>query len=319
MWRAIGWCVALLPFLLAPAVADENEAGAWLADTVGRESGINYEGTFVYSEGGRIEAMHIVHGQGERGGWQRLVSLSGPHREVLVANDDLTCSMPGGDVALRGRKLFSALPSGLGKDLSHLDAHYRFTFAGEDRVAGYSTRVVSIEPRDELRFGYRLWIEPRSGIVMRSVLFDSAGVPVEQLMFTELRLLDQAPAEPAAVATTSDSQTAGQLRELPEAQRHWVAGRLPPGFEEVRNSTFTRRGESHGTEHMVYTDGLATLSVFIEPLEGEQPLFEGHSRFGAMNAFGRALDGHQVVAVGEVPRSTVEMVAQSIAPLPGKP
>jgi sigma-E factor negative regulatory protein RseB len=159
----------------APAHAESssNEAKELLERMVSASRTVDYEGTFVYVQGQHIEAMHIVHSSkdGER---QRLSSLNGSVREVLIVDDTVVCVLPSGKQSFIVGSSFkrSLLPISLPRELNRLDAHYELKLLGKDRTAGLATRVIAIEPRDAYRFGYKLWLDIHTGMVLRSALVD---------------------------------------------------------------------------------------------------------------------------------------------------
>jgi len=70
-------------------------------------------------------------------------------------------------------------------------------------------------------------------------------------------------------------------------------------------------------EHLVYSDGLAAVSVFIEKTDRPAGVgSKGPSRMGAIHAYSKVMDGEQVTVVGEVPESTVAMIGESVKRLP---
>jgi sigma-E factor negative regulatory protein RseB len=190
---------------------------------------------------------------------------------------------------------------------------------GEDRIAGLAARVIAIKPLDAWRYGYRIWLDQRHGIVLRSALLDDKGYPIEQLMFTDVQIkprIDQSVfASPVprreASPETSHQDTHPPAGE-PVTRSAWRIVRLPKGFIKVLHNRFTKSPGHHPTEHLVFADGLATISVFLEQLDGAPPLLQGGSQFGSMSAFGIVVEGHQVLVVGEVPAATVQNIATSI-------
>lgn len=325
--RGAGLLLALLPVLVfaAEPQPQSDEVRAWIEKSMAGISSLNFEGTFVYVQGGRLEAMRIVHGHDASGEWQRLSSLSGAPRQVVLGSRSLTCSLPQGKVSLSSNdERASPFPVTLPANLDALAAHYRFELAGEDRVADHATQVLSLLPRDSLRYGYRLWLEEQTGMVVRTALLDERGEPLEQLMFTELHFLDSPPTPPADVPSRKDADAPATQERLRiqsgsglGGQQAWTFATLPAGFAEVRFSRFDRLGDGRLTDHYVLSDGLATISVFVESLDSEEPLLRGYSRTGAMSALGRVIDGKQIVVIGEVPRSTVEAVALALQPASG--
>lgn len=293
-----------------------QEVRQWLEQMNRTARTLNYEGTFVYVQGQALEAMRIIHSYQDGSERQRLYSLNGTAREVLVRDDRVISVMPDKRIAVSGRGFKrSPFPLTLPRELAALERHYRFEVLGDDRIAGLATRVIDIAPLDQLRFGYRLWLDKATAMVLRSALLDEKGRYIEQLMFTELeikpaidpgKLTDGLP--DAAIDPPPETQEAGE----PVTASNWVLADPPPGFAAVHHSRFTEGSDRRPTEHIVYTDGLATVSVFLDKLDGGKPLLEGASRMGSMNAFGTVKHDHQVLVVGEVPRVTVEAIAAAL-------
>ena len=338
MKRKLLYCavLALTAGSLPPAgrtqPATPENARHWLERMLDSTQTLNYEGTFIYVQGPHMEAMRIIHGSGPEGERQRLFSLSGPPREVVIANNSVICLLPKQQATLAGGAYRSSpFPLSIPRELGRLESHYELEMLGEDRVAGLEAQVVAIKPRDAWRFGYRLWLDRRNGMALRSALLDERGYPVEQLMFTDLQLkprIDDAafelpalPPENTPPEAGSNAKSAQPPSGVPVTQSAWRVAQLPEGFIEVSHKSFTETSGRHLTEHIVFADGLATISVFLERLEGEPPLLQGSSQLGSMNAFGTVVGGHQVLVVGEVPAATVQRIAASIQYVPeaGKP
>ena len=302
------------------AEGQQTEAKIWLERMLRASQTLNYEGTFVYVQGNKLEAMHIIHRSGADGERQRLYSLNGSLREVLVTNDLVTCLLPEQEAQVIGTNFTrSPLPISLPRDLYRLEKYYRLDMLGSDRTAGLETQVVEIQPQDAFRFGYRLWLDSNTGMVLRSALLDENGHILEQMMFTSIELGSEIDltrlSPPEAVIHASAKPSAHPRGGEAVEESNWTVTRLPRGFEQVMHKRFTESPSSvteHETEHLVFTDGLATVSVFLENLQGAEPVLDGASRMGAMNAFGVVVDGYQVMVVGEVPIATVEMIGSSL-------
>ena len=321
-----------LPSISRTQPAAPENARHWLERMLDSAQTLNYEGTFIYVQGPHIEAMRIIHGGGPGGERQRLVSLSGPPREIVVANNQMVCLLPKQQATFAGGDYRrSPFPWSIPREPGRLERHYELQMLGEDRVAGLDAQVIAIKPRDAWRFGYRLWLDRRNGMALRSVLLDERGYPVEQLMFTDVQIKshidDAAFAAPALAPKTAAPNAGANASDAPiptgepVTQSPWRVEQLPEGFAEVSHNRFTEASGRHPTEHIVFADGLATISVFLEQLEGEAPLLQGSSQLGSMNAFGVVVNGHQVLVVGEAPAATVQRIATSIQyrPEAGKP
>lgn len=175
---------------------DESlQVQTWLERTFRAAHTVNYDGTFIYSHNGQIDAMRIVHAATESGDRERLVSLSGPPREVLRDDDMVTCILPDDKSVVVGKaRPNQQFPPSFPVRISRLADYYRFELAGVERVAGHEAQKLVIRPRDRFRYGYRLWMETGTGLLLKSELFDGQQhKPIEQFMFTQIRFLDEVP------------------------------------------------------------------------------------------------------------------------------
>jgi sigma-E factor negative regulatory protein RseB len=296
----------------------DGEARAWLDRMTEALQTLNYDATFVYLHGRQLEAMRIIHKADETGERERLVFLNGAPREVIRNNEIVVCFLPDANSVVveksRARKPF---PDGL-LDAERLSRHYDFVMLGRDRMVGQSARVIGIVPKDPYRYGYRLWLAEESAMLLKSELMNEQGQPIEQMMVTSLELLDDIPA--ASLEPSSEVADAYVWREgvgergpIDASDRRWQVGRQPEGFVLTLYRRQHLPGSSEPVEHLVLSDGLATVSVFIEKTEGSRQMLRGTSYMGAVNAFGTQIAKHQVTVVGEVPQATVVLIGESVS------
>jgi sigma-E factor negative regulatory protein RseB len=307
----------LLLALAAAPVSAELTARQWLDAMSGALQRLDYNGTFVYLHDGKLEAMRITHQRDGMVEKERLASLTGSPREVIRDDQSVTCIMPDSKSVMVGasrpRQPFPTVP----RDLASIERYYRFENVGDDRMAGIMSRVVTITPRDAYRYGYRLWIAKDSKMLLKSDLTGAQGNPIEQLMFTQMNVgsgvagADQPVPLGADTPAWHHQDIRGTAAEEPGARR-WVVRRLPDGFRLTDHQRKRMGPGDASTEHLVYSDGLATVSVYVETASADDNSLRGLSSMGAMNAYGAVVNGHQVVAVGEVPAVTVEMMARSV-------
>jgi sigma-E factor negative regulatory protein RseB len=176
--------------LLAAAsqVSAQDSARQWLDEMSSALQTLDYDGTFVYLHDGRMDAMRIIHQMSEGGQSERLVSLTGSAREVLRDDKAVTCIKADNKSVMIGksrpRPPFPVLPRDLGKT----SRNYQIEDVGDDRMAGYDARVIAITPKDEFRYGYRFWIEQNTRMLLKYDLSDPDGVPIEQVMFTRVKI-----------------------------------------------------------------------------------------------------------------------------------
>jgi sigma-E factor negative regulatory protein RseB len=289
----------------AQSVPDLARAAELLERMSGALRSLNYQGTLVYLADNRPETLHLVHRiEGDRV-QERLVSLSGPVRALTRAHEGVTCVMPDGHQVQVARPVQGHLAQPRPIDPRALTDRYSVTLAGSERVAGRDTDLVQIRPLDDLRYGYRFYLDRATGLPLRSDLIDRDGEAVEQLLFTTIDL-DPHPAGPVPLSS-GDQPGAGK----PPPRWRFEAG--PAGFELV---LYDLMEDPRGTrvEHFVFSDQLSSYSIYVEGDNADG--LDGVTRIGAVHAAGRVVDGHRVTAVGEVPAATVAAAVAAIRSVP---
>ncbi len=252
----------------------------------------SYQGTFVFRRGEELSAMRVTHTADNEGEREVIVTLTGQEREMVRSN--------------RRFGVFSGGEGLSAKLLGNVEKNYELSLLGLDRVAGRYASLVKVAPRDIYRYGYRLWVDNASGLLLKSELLDDDRI-LEQVMFTSIELLpeDEGGSPPeASEPQVKDDQAAPKMSDS-----SWSVTDLPEGFVL---SNLRRADKDNGVEHLVFTDGLASVSVFIESAERPENSFVGYSRLGAVNAFGAIVSGHQVTVVGEVPKAAVRRIGASL-------
>ena len=277
----------------------------------------NYEGTFVFMQNGMVETMSIVHGYTENGIREKMVSLTGDAREVIRDHDVLTCIWPREKlVVIESASDKHGIPSSLPNDLNELAQHYNLTKVGQARIAGHDCTIVKIEPLDEFRYGHKLCIEPENGMVLESKTFDANGTTIENMMFTSFRMRESAPEDlfkPSVNLNDYTWKTANvDMKGKMQPDQAWKIEKLPPGFSLRSVTRRLMSASNNPVQHMVLTDGLASVSVFISKVDDPNSMYKGAHKKGVINAYARDLNQHQITVVGEVPEGTVKMIGSSI-------
>jgi len=313
----LAWALSFAVCHAAFGAAESDNAKQWLQRMLESARMLDYRGVFVYVQGQNLEVMSIVHsGTGDKKR-QRLIALNGAAREITVSGEEAICLLPDQQIAFDTSKYkHSPLPINLPQELASLEQNYRFVENGEDRVADRITRIISIEPRDDLRFGYRLWLDRETGMILRSALLDGQGQVREQFVFTEFEVLDQVAQEllkPQLISAHTVSRTlAGNTFSEKVHEPEWHAKHLPSGFNIVLQQRRPNSAQGNAVEQIVFSDGLAAVSVFLEKVQADGPLLEGPTQMDALNAYGALKEGYQVIAVGEVPMRTIEQIAHAM-------
>ena len=315
-----------------------DDPGVWLEKMNTALATRNYDGTFFHVSDGRVETMRIVHRV--RGGrtTERLVSLDGSGREFVRNDDELTCYLPDQHTVLVEPRqehgpFLGSLPK-FGADVNEFYHIEELTDPHNAHVLGRPARVIAVNPKDQYRFGYRLWLDEKTAMPLKTQLCDSHGQVIEQILFARLDMPETIPDSDLTPAVHTEGMrwvrqgVSGDSAS--PALSAYRASQLPPGFRLTVSGAQTLGGATVPASHMVYSDGLATVSVFVEaphdeeaahdgkagadekPAAPAEPPLQGLARVGSGFAFSTVVQGHQVTAVGEVPAQTVEFIAHSV-------
>lgn len=310
-------CAALLLFVpLSPLWAADGakEARALLEKMAQATRTLNYDGTFVYMHEGHLMTLRILHGADVKGERERLISLSGTAREVMRDEHANVCILSDNRNVVGNVHARRPFSGALTADVERLARYYDFTLAGEDRIANRPANMVAVTPKDSYRYGYRLGVDSATGLLLRSDLVNERGKPVEQVLFTSLGVSDSPS---AALQEPCEAEHSAWHGMNPETATHlpvdagWRVADLPEGFTLVEHEKHIMPGRPMPVEHIIFSDGLALVSVFIEKLE-DTDKFLGFSSRGAVNAYGTMVENHQITVVGEVPRATVQLIGESV-------
>ncbi len=309
--------LAAVAMLLTVGVALGAEPKEWLERMNHALTTRNYIGVFTHNQGGRVETLRIIHRVRGRDVSERLLSLDGAGREFIREGDELVCYFPDKKTVLVERRapdgpLLGALPT-IGDDSALV---YEIRGGQRERLLNRTTRVVTLHPRDQFRYGYKLWIDEETAMPLKTQLCDKTGEVIEQIVFSTIDLPERIP--DSMFKPQMDASTYRWLRAERQVASNatpalWEAMRLPPGFRMANRSAQALPGSSEPVAHLVFTDGIASVSVFVEPRKPDSaPPQVGPARVGSSSAFSTVIDGHQVTAVGEVPPNTVELIAKQV-------
>jgi sigma-E factor negative regulatory protein RseB len=316
--RRILLLVVLTSFSTLAIANNPNQAREWLERMVDAMQQMTYQGTFVYMRGSDdVETMRITHLADESGVRERLYSVSGPHREVIRDREGVRCMLEDtASVAEDQAVVNSYFPEVPLSVIDNEDSGYRLETGGMARIAGHSARRVSISPADSYRYGYDFWLEQNTGLLLKWVLLDSRQKPLAKLMFTDFTIGPEINLD--EVEPGSKEQDYVQMMTMgPEKSvvapgtPRWQPASLPPGFQLSAHNRKTGMDEVY--EHLVYSDGLAAVSVYVEQKDKGVATKSGVSRLGTNHAFVRNQGALRITVIGEVPVVTVKTIGNEMA------
>lgn len=289
----------------------------WLERMSAAMSQMSYQGTFVYVQGDEVVTMRITQVADDAGVRERLVAMSGAPREVLRDSSGVRWVLGDDHSILQdqaySQSFFPQLPT---DERDRTEQSYALKLGGTGRIAGQSVRNIEVKPRDAYRYGYSLWVEEHSALLLKWQLVDSDGRVLAKLIFTDLRMGSEV--DPGELHSSSPLQEFRTMesrlpaaRELVQTTPHWRPARLPPGFALTTHRYFGPQ-DSGIYEHLVYSDGLAAVSVYVESGDSEVAHEPGLSRHGTTHAFSKTAGGVLITVVGDVPAATVELMGDAI-------
>ena len=290
------------------------EALDWLRKIYLATEKLSYSGTFVYQQGTRSETSRITRRADSSGGTERLEVLDGLPREVVRTRDEIRCYLPDSQtIKVDRRRDQRGFPALLPAQVTGLAEHYLISIAETTRIAGFDCQAIVLAPRDELRYGYKLWADMQTGMLLKARAFDRSGEVVEQFTFTQLEI-GNVSRERLRPRQASRAWRVEQSAVTPAnlAEAGWDVRAELPGFHKVAEIRRMLR-DAKPVSQVVYSDGLAAVSVFIEPMAGRsEPARFGLATMGAVNIYTREVANHLVTVVGEAPAASVQRVGNRV-------
>jgi len=303
----------------ASASVSRADARSWLERMQHAARTLSFTGTFVYRHNSVLSAMHIVHRVSGGQVTERLTALDG-HRQVIIRRrGQIACYLPHERVLLVERRVMAlkAFPAFVPAHLKPLRQLYTMHLGGFSRVAGKVARLVIIAPRDAYRYGYRLWADRQTGLLLKASVVNDHDKRVEQFLFTHIRVRRKIPASAVGPIGVNHISTYKEERgELfPDPRPSWTVGKVPPGFHLAMHLMRRIAGHKEIVQHLVYSDGLAGVSVFIGRRPHKKVAHDQLFRLGALHVFRSVVDHRMVTVLGDVPALTVETMGLSVRAL----
>ncbi len=310
-WRR-SLCVLLASLLAHTAWAEVDTPASGLQSLFAKMSrvshSLNYRGSFTYEyfNSPLLQSFRVSHWVADQVEYERLEYLNGPEREVVRSGQQLDCLTPG-DQLLQGRL------TRMGSRLEQLDNFYQVKVLYEERVAGRAATRLQVAPRDNFRHGFLLSVDQETGLVLSSLMVDASGRVLERYQFIELEILPDASElaqQPPAPRQRQAKASPGDCNQTEVGEPNtWQLSWVPPGF------VFAGQQKTQASRDMLmYTDGMTTFSVFIEPTEAALPELVGHrgATLALMSRLTKDQELYRVTVVGEIPQITAEHIAQGV-------
>ena len=310
---------ALALGLACAAQAAPTDPLAWLQRASQSARQASYEGVYVHANGERTSTVRVAHLNHAGEEHERIEPLDGANLlEIVRRNDEMFCRFPDAKtVRLDPRITNRFFPAILAAGADTIAASYDVKLGKTERVLGFECQWIRLEPRDGMRFAQRLCSEMNTGLVLRAKVLNDQHQVIEQYTFTDLKLGPQVGRTDLKSIFRARSRqwvTDGQPRdEAANADSGWSVARAPAGFKKVAELKRTLPGRAQPVSQIVLTDGLASLSVFVEANPSPARTAEASSEDGTTTFFVRPMGDQLVTVLGEVPLATAQQVARSVA------
>jgi sigma-E factor negative regulatory protein RseB len=327
-WWSLGCGLLIATRVFA---ADATPSLDWFKTVAFAGHQTEYSGVFVYQYGNHVETSRITHVVEADGEYERLESLDGPQREIIRHGGQVWSYINHKMVQVDSHQSGSRFPSLMTEQLSTLSGNYQVKELGLERVAGYNAQAVLFQPGDSLRYAHKIWAHSDTGLLLKAAVLGDRNQVVEQYAFSELKIggeIDRSWVSSSRIAARSCKVEGvsgnleglhGASRSIPElnkivtqAKSVWVVDALPSGFKKTMEVQRPMRGKHAPVTQLVFSDGLSSVSVFIEPVDSDEDDFEGLTSRGAVNLYHKVVGEHLFTVVGEVPPRTVMQVLDSI-------
>jgi len=309
---------ALAVGIACSAQAAPNEALTWLERAIQSARTASYAGTFVHTNGDRISTVRITHLNTGGDETERVEPLDGPTHEIVRRNEEMFCYFPDAKTVRLDRRITARFfPSILRGSSETIAQSYDVKLGKSERVLGYDCQWIRLEPKDALRYSQRFCAEFNTGLVIRARTLDEHRHVIEQYTFTDLKLGPHVARsdvrsifEARVKRWTTDAQPRDEAKSVDTG---WIVTDAPRGFQKVTEIKRTMPGRSQPVSQLVYTDGVASVSVFVEPNTAPVRTTEAATEEGTTTFFVRPMGDQVVTVLGEVPLPTAQQIGRSVA------
>lgn len=310
--------VILAVFVFSSALAygtedNESEAKTWLTSARQATAKLNYRGIVSYMRDSHIQTLHVFHGVNNGLEQERLLSLNTPMREVIRTAEKVTCYYPESkSISVDGKPSKHSVLIDLPSDLNQLSKHYSFSLGEVEHVAQRPARIVTILPKDTLRYGRRLWIDLETKLPVKFEWLNENSQVVEAMVYSSLTVVPSIPQSELMPSTQVDGTWKTKQHEtLPAESLIWTLEDVPEGFQMMSYTRLKRDANNRVIDHILLSDGFSSVSIYVDELMNE--IFTGQPRkIGAINSYTRKLDKYLLTIMGEVPEKTVQSIGNGI-------
>jgi sigma-E factor negative regulatory protein RseB len=279
---------------------------------------LNFSTSFVVVKNNQAEPYHWLHGNtvdtagGPQIELEILALLNGPRRDILRIDNTVSYIEPEyAPYSITSSHISGPIPAVFSQDISVIENNYHFVSVGRSRVLGRIAQLIRIVPKDTHRFGYWVWLDQQSGLLLKLAIITRKGQLLEQIQFTHLEITDELSEHLKHLQATDlpkiiDITTKQEVTELT-----WQVNWLPNGFKQIKSNIHRMNAGKQAVEFMLFNDGLVDVSVYVNPSKDKQRVIE-FANDGATLVLNQVINNVEVSVVGQIPVATAKKIVNSV-------
>jgi sigma-E factor negative regulatory protein RseB len=321
-------CISILfttLFVSFSAMSADTEQARLLLERLSQSlRQVNFNTSFVVVKNNQAEPYHWLHGivenhaegseaVNERIELEILALLNGPRRDILRINNTVSYIEPEfAPYSIESEYISGPIPTVFGQDISILEKNYHLVSVGKNRVLGRAAQLIRIVPKDTHRFGYWLWLDQDSGLLLKLAVITRKGNLLEQIQFTHLEITDTISDNLSQLKTTELPSVVDITAQQKESNLAWQVNWLPDGFAPIKADRHRINISKQTVEFMLFNDGLVDISVYVSPSKEKNRALE-FANDGATLVLSQVTNNIEVSVVGKIPLETAKEIADSVS------
>ena len=318
-------CIFITSFFVSfSAVSADAEQAKLLLERLSQSlRQVNFNTSFVVVKNNQAEPYHWLHGIVENKEKESdesekhieleiLALLNGPRRDILRINDTVSYIEPEyAPYSIESEQISGPIPTVFGRDISVLENNYHFVSVGKNRILGRAAQLIRIVPKDAHRFGYWLWLDQQSGLLLKLAVITRKGNLLEQIQFTHLEITDSISENLKQLQSTELPKVVDVVAQQKATDLAWQVNWLPNGFEPVKADRHRINISKQTVEFMLFNDGLTDISVYVNPSKEVNRAIE-FANDGATLVLSQVINNIEVSVVGKIPLETAKEIVNSV-------
>ncbi|WP_232848394.1 MucB/RseB C-terminal domain-containing protein [Bowmanella yangjiangensis] len=304
------WCVVFSCFSVV--AQPDDSAQAWMDKMAAALKQLNYQISFVLVQpNGGFEPYLWRHAIEDGVEVEHLSLQNGPGREIVRIGDLVSYFEPNVPAySIRSTSINGPLPVTLFRQPELLNNSYDFVVVGRSRVAGRSAQQIRIVSKDRSRYGYNLWLDQDTGLLLKLDMMNLQGEPLEQVQVTSLHVTPE-PDEYFSRIEAEKMPDVVLLNEAEPVPGHWKVNWLPAGMVEVRRDMHRLPLTGKMVDYIMLSDGLIDVSLYLQAVEPGASE-NGWLKYGANTLLSLQKGPLEITVVGKLPPQTANAIANSV-------